>query len=115
MFKTGIFAVASVAVVAGMVTFFSGTHITRADIDARKLYATHCETCHDAYGKPTDIGAALESADLSDAAWQEKTTDEQIIRQITDGTPEKMTPFKETLTPDEVKALVPVVRSFLKK
>ena len=115
MFKTGIFAVTSVAVVAGMVTFFSGTHITRADIDARKLYATHCETCHDAYGKPTDIGAALESADLSDAAWQEKTTDEQIIRQITDGTPEKMTPFKETLTPDEIKALVPVVRSFGKK
>ncbi|HHT9116547.1 MAG: cytochrome c [Planctomycetes bacterium] len=115
MFKTGIFAVTSAAVVAGMVTFFSGAHITRADIDARKLYATHCETCHDAYGKPTDIGAALESADFSDTAWQAKTTDEQIVKQITDGTPEKMTPFKETLTLDEIKALVPVVRSFEKK
>ena len=115
MFKAGIFAVTSVAVVAGMGTFFSGVHISRADIDAKKLYATHCETCHDANGKPTDIGAALESADLSDAAWQAKTTDEQIVKQITDGTPEKMSPFKETLTPDEVKALVPVVRSFLKK
>ena len=115
MFKTGIFAVTSVAVVAGMVTFFSGAHISRADIDAKKLYMTHCETCHDANGKPTDIGAALESSDLSDATWQAKTTDEQIIRQINDGTPEKMEPFKEKLTPDEIKALVTVTRGFGKK
>ena len=115
MFKTGIFAVKSVAVVAGMVAFFSGAHISRADIDAQKLYMTHCVACHDAYGKPTDIGAALESPDLSDAAWQAKATDELIIRQINDGTPEKMEPFKEKLSPDEVKALVPVVRSFGKK
>ena len=115
MFKTGIFAVKSVAVVAGMVAFFSGAHISRADIDAQKLYMTHCVACHDAYGKPTDIGAALESSDLSDATWQAKTTDEQIIRQINDGTPEKMEPFKEKLSPDEINALVPVVRSFGKK
>ena len=76
------------------------------------MYATHCVTCHDANGKPTDIGAALESPDLSDAAWQAKTTDEQIIRQINDGTPEKMEPFKEKLTPDEIKALVTVTRGF---
>ncbi|MCR4318731.1 MAG: cytochrome c [Candidatus Brocadiaceae bacterium] len=115
MFKAGIFAVTSVAVVAGIVTFFSGAHISRADIDAGKLYATHCVTCHDANGKPTDIGAALESSDLSDAAWQAKATDEQIIKQINDGTPEKMEAFKEKLSPDEVNALVTVVRSFGKK
>ena len=115
MFKTGIFAVTSVAVVAGMVAFFSGTHISRADIDANKLYTTHCKTCHGADGKPTDLGAGLEARDLTDAAWQAEVTDEKIIKQINDGTPEKMMPFKEKLTPDEVKALVPVVRSFAKK
>ena len=56
---------------------------------------THCVACHDAYGKPTDIGAALESPDLSDAAWQAKATDEQILRQINDGVPEKWSRLKK--------------------
>lgn len=115
MYRKGIFVATSFAVFAGMVTFFSGTHISRADIDAKKLYMTHCKTCHGADGKPTDLGVGLEARDLTDAAWQAKATDEQIIKQINDGTPEKMMPFKEKLTPDEVKALVPVVRSFGKK
>ncbi|HLE86607.1 MAG TPA: cytochrome c [Candidatus Brocadiaceae bacterium] len=115
MLKTRIFAVTSVAVVAGMVAFFSGTHISRADIDAKKLYMTHCKTCHGTDGKPTELGVGLEARDFTDAAWQAKVTDEQIIKQINDGTPEKMMPFKEKLTSDEVKALVPVVRSFGKK
>ena len=116
MCKTGIFAVTSVAVVAGMVTFFSGAHVSRADTNARNLYMTHCGgCCHGPEGKPTDLGAALGARDFTDAGWQAKTTDEQIIRQINDGTPEKMKPFKEELTPDEIKALVPVVRSFVKK
>lgn len=115
MYKKGIFVATSFAVVAGLVTFFSGTHISRADIDAKKLYMIHCKTCHGADGKPTDLGVGLEARDLTDAAWQAKVTDEKIVKQINDGTPEKMMPFKEKLTPDEVKALVPVVRSFGKK
>ena len=115
MYKKGIFVSVSIAVVAGMVAFFSGTPISRADIDARKLYMTHCKTCHGTDGKPTDLGIGLEARDFTDAAWQAKTADEQIIKQINDGTPDKMMPFKEKLTPDEVKALIPVVRSFGKK
>ncbi|MCR4318732.1 MAG: cytochrome c [Candidatus Brocadiaceae bacterium] len=116
MFKTGIFAVTAVAVVACMDAFFPGAHISRADIDARNLYMTHCGgCCHGPDGKLTDLGRALGARDFTDAAWQAKTTDEQIIKQINDGTPEKMKPFKEELTPDEIKALVPVVRSFWKK
>ena len=115
MYKKGIFVSVSIAVVAGMVAFFSGTHISRADIDAKKLYTIHCKTCHGTDGKPTDLGVGLEARDFTDAAWQAEVTDEKIIKQINDGTPEKMMPFKEKLTPDEVKALVPVVRSFGKK
>lgn len=116
MYKKGIFIAASFAVVTGLVTFFSGIPVSKAaDIDAKKLYMTHCKSCHGEDGKPTDLGVGLEARDFTDAAWQSKATDEQIIKQINDGTPDKMMPFKEKLTPDEVKALVPVVRSFGKK
>src|SRR3989304_2239390 len=116
MYRKGIFVATSFAVVTGLVTFFLGIPVSKAaDIDAKKLYMTHCKTCHGEDGKPTDLGIGLEARDFTDAAWQAKATDEQIIKQINDGTPEKMMPFKEKLTPDEVKALVPVVRSFGKK
>ena len=115
MFKTGIFTITSVAIVAGMVTFFSGTHISRADIDAKKLYMTHCKTCHGENGQPTELGEGLGAREFANAEWQAKTPDEQIIKQINNGTPEKMMPFKEKLTPDEIKALVSVIRNFGKK
>ena len=116
MYRKGIFVATSFAVVTGLVTFFSGIPVSKAaDIDARKLYMTHCKTCHGENGKPTDLGIGLEARDFTDADWQAKATDEQIIKQINDGTPEKMMPFKEKLNQDEIKSLVPVVRSFGKK
>ena len=116
MYRKGISVATSFAVVTGLVTFFSGIPVSKAaDIDAKKLYMTHCKTCHGEDGKPTDLGIGLEARDFTDADWQAKATDEQIIKQINDGTPEKMMPFKEKLSPDEVKAMVPVVRSFGKK
>ena len=113
MKKIGIFGVTSLALALGSVAYFAGT--AHADIDAKKLYMTHCKACHGENGKPTDLGAGLEARDFADAAWQAKATDAQIIKQITDGTPDKMMPFKEKLSSDEIKALVPVVRSFGKK
>lgn len=116
MYGKGIFVATSFAVVTGLVTFFSGIPVSNAaDIDARKLYMTHCKTCHGENGKPTDLGIGLEARDFTDADWQAKATDEKIIKQINDGTPEKMMPFKEKLNPDEIKSLVPVVRGFGKK
>ena len=116
MYRKGIFVVASFAVVTGFVTFFSGSPVSKAaDIDAKKLYMTHCKTCHGENGQPTELGVGLGAREFADAEWQTKTSDEQIIEQINDGTPEKMMPFKEKLTPDEIKALVPVIRGFGKK
>ncbi len=114
MGKTGIFT-ATCAVALCACAYFSGISTAKADIDAVKLYMTHCKTCHGAEGKPTDLGMGLEARDLTDVNWQAKATDEQIIKQINDGTPEKMMPFKTKLNADEIKALVPVVRSFGKK
>ncbi|GAN33405.1 MAG: cytochrome c [Candidatus Brocadia sp. AMX2] len=116
MRKTGIFAGISLAVIGGTVTFFSGMPASKAaDIDAKKLFMTHCKTCHGEDGHPTDLGLGLGAREFANAEWQAKTTDEQIIKQINNGTPEKMMPFKEKLTQDEIKALVSVIRSFGKK
>ena len=114
MYKKGIFAGVVLAIMAG--TYFSGIPASgAADIDATKVYMTHCKTCHGENGHPTDLGTGLVAREFANAEWQAKTTDEQIIKQINDGTPEKMMPFKEKLTQDEIKALVSVIRSFGKK
>lgn len=116
MDKTGIFTATSFAVVLGTVAYFSGTPVSKAaDIDAMKLYMTHCKTCHGENGHPTDLGTGLGAREFANAEWQAKTTDEQIIKQINNGTPEKMMPFKEKLTQEEIKALVSVIRGFGKK
>ncbi len=80
MHKTGIFTATSFAAVFGAIAFFLGTSVSSAaDIDAKKLYMTHCKTCHGENGKPTDLGVGLEARDFTDAAWQAKVTDEQIV------------------------------------
>ena len=116
MYKKGIVAAASVVFAVSVVACFQGIVMAKeAKIDPMKLYIQHCSDCHDKNGKPTELGAGLESTDFTDKNWQTGTTDEKIIRQIADGTPEKMMPFKEKLNSDEIKALVPVLRSFVKK
>ena len=115
MLNKGIF-VATFAVVVGSVAYFSGISVSKAaDIDAKKLYMTHCKTCHGEDGHPTDLGLGLGAREFANAEWQAKTTDEQIIKQIKEGTPEKMMPFKEKLSEEEIKALVSVLRGFGKK
>ena len=116
MLTTKIFGATSIAVVLGAVTCFSGvSNAKAADIDAKKIYMTHCNTCHGENGHPTDLGTGLGAREFANAEWQAKTTDEQIVKQINNGTPEKMMPFKEKLTQDEIKALVSVIRGFGKK
>ncbi|HJO47819.1 MAG TPA: hypothetical protein QF625_02660 [Candidatus Scalindua sp.] len=44
--------------------------------------------------------------------FQNSITDEKILKQIENATPERMFPFKDKLTAEEMKALVPVIRAF---
>ncbi|MDN3510153.1 MAG: cytochrome c [Candidatus Jettenia sp.] len=116
MDKKGAFVAVSYAIILGSVAYFSGNSIsTAADINAKELYMIHCKTCHGEDGKPTDLGLGLEARDFTSPEWQAQTSDEKIIKQINDGTPEKMFPFKEKLSQEEIKALVPIVRGFGKK
>ncbi len=116
MYKAKIFAVTSFVVTLGAMASFPGISTLKADNNkAKELYMTHCKTCHGPDGKPTDLGIGLEARDLTDPDWQAKVTDEQLINQITNGTPDKMFPFKDKLSQEEIKSLVPVIRSFGKK
>lgn len=116
MYKKGAFITVSSAVILGSIAYFSGNSIAKAaDINAKELYMTHCKTCHGEDGKPTDLGQGLEARDFTSPEWQTQTSDEKIIKQINDGTPEKMFPFKDKLSQEEIKALVPIVRGFGKK
>ncbi len=84
-----------------------------SDINEQELYAKHCVLCHgeDGTGK-TDLGSGLGARDFNDKAFQDGITDEQIVGQITNGTAEKMFPFKDKLTSEEIEVLVPVIRAF---
>ncbi len=83
------------------------------EIDGQELYAKHCVLCHgeDGTGK-TDLGSGLGARDFNDKEFQAGITDEQILEQIENGTEEKMFPFKDKLSEEEMHALVPVIRAF---
>ncbi len=87
--------------------------VNASNIDAQELYEKHCVTCHgeDGRGK-TPLGEGLGARDFNDKKFQDSITDEQILEQITNGTEDKMFPFKDKLTKEEIKALVPVIRGF---
>lgn len=93
------------------------------EIDAAKTFEKHCKICHGEDGKgQTFLGLGLKARDFTDPEWDAKITDEQIIKQINEGTQDlqpgeekRMFGFKEKLTQEEMKALVPFVRAFSKK
>jgi mono/diheme cytochrome c family protein len=67
-----------------------------ANADGEKIYKTYCVTCHGLYG---DMGAS--------GAFNLKTSVlplEERINTITNGR-KAMTPFKELLTPEKIKAV----------
>lgn len=90
------------------------TSKTFADgINAQRLYKKHCVLCHGEDGKgKTDLGTGLGARDFTDKKFQDSITDEQIVEQIKNGTEDKMFPFNDKLTAEEIKALVPVIRAF---
>jgi mono/diheme cytochrome c family protein len=83
------------------------------EIDAQELFEKHCVICHGDDGKgKTDLGEGLGARDFTEKEFQDAITDEDIIKQITDGSEGTMFPFKDKLTVEEMQALVPVVRAF---
>lgn len=73
-----------------------------------------CVACHGEDGKAqTKKGRGLKAKDFTRPKWQKHTTDEEIVSAITNGIPKKkMPPFKDKLSAEEIRALVPLLRAF---
>ena len=92
--------------------------VARAE-DAKVIYEKQCAKCHGAEGKgDTKMGKKIKAADFTDPKVQEKFTDEQMSKAIKEGVKDdqgkiKMPPAK-SVTDDDIKALVRLVREFKK-
>jgi mono/diheme cytochrome c family protein len=86
--------------------------------DAKESYAKDCAKCHGEDGKgKTKMGEKLGIKDLADAKVQ-GAKDEEIAKAIKEGVKEgdktKMKGFGETMSDDDIKAMVAYVRTFKK-
>src|SRR5271170_824253 len=82
--------------------------------DAGKaVYEANCVACHAEDGAGTSTGQALSAPDLRSDAVQ-KLSDADLKKQVSDGK-NNMPPFKDTLKPDEIDAVVAYVRTFAHK
>ena len=102
---------------AMLVPFFLPTSSRAADVPAN--WAKHCASCHGKDGKgQTKAGRMAGVKDQTDAQYQAGLADDKMFAAIkggltTDGK-EKMKPFKDKLSDDEIKALVAHVRTLKK-
>ena len=88
-----------------------------ADVQAN--WTKHCASCHGKDGKgQTKAGKMAGVKDQTDAQYQAGLKDDKMFAVIKDGLKEngkeKMKPFKDKLSDDEVKALVAHVRTLKK-
>ncbi len=80
-------------------------------------WENHCQKCHGADGKgQTKTGKKLGLRDYTDPAVQAKLTDEEMTKAIADGVKkdgkEKMKPYKDDLSAQEISDLVAYIRKF---
>jgi cytochrome c553 len=87
--------------------------------DAQANWTKHCASCHGKDGKgQTKAGRMAGVKDQTDATYQATLNDDKMFKSIKEGLKEgekeKMKPFADKLSDDEIKALVAQVRSFKK-
>jgi mono/diheme cytochrome c family protein len=87
--------------------------------DAKESWEKNCAKCHGADGKgKTKMGEKMGVKDYTDAKVQDGMKDEAMVKAIKEGVKDgettKMKAFGETLSDDEIKALVKYVRDFKK-
>jgi cytochrome c553 len=87
--------------------------------DVAENWTKHCASCHGKDGKgQTKAGRMAGVKDQTDPSYQATLNDEKMFKSVKEGlkegTKEKMKPFADKLSDDEIKALVAHVRSFKK-
>ena len=80
---------------------------------AKEVFLQKCALCHGKEGQPNAIFAKQGVRAFVDAEWQKGRTDEQIETSILKGRPgTAMVSFEKELKPEEVEALVKLIRAF---
>jgi cytochrome c6 len=88
-----------------------------ADETPTELWTAKCKSCHGPDGRAqTQMGKKESIVDMSQPAWQQAQTDEDIREFISEGSPrnKKMKPYKEKLTPQQIDSLVGYIRTLKK-
>lgn len=87
--------------------------------DGKALFEANCAKCHGATGAgDTKMGQKAGCKDFTDASYQATLTEAKMTAAIHDGVKEgdkqKMKAFGDTLSADDIKALVAYVKAFKK-
>ena len=87
----------------------SPTAILGAVSEGAALYGSHnCATCHGADGKGNATMKNIPN--FTDAAWQKKATDDEMVKVISNGKP-PMPAYSKQLTDAQIKSLIAYIRS----
>jgi mono/diheme cytochrome c family protein len=105
-------------IIVSVALLIAGAVSVRA-ADAKENWEKNCAKCHGPDGKgKTKMGEKLGIKDYTEAKVQDAMKDEEMAKAIKDGVKDgektKMKGFGDTLSDDEVKALVKYVRDFKK-
>ena len=92
--------VAAVALVAS---------VALADDAGQALYEKKCAMCHGKDGVAKKMAEG--SGNFNDAAWQEANSLESIVSTTTDGKGEKMQPFKDKLSAEEIESIAKYIKT----
>ena len=82
---------------------------TPAGKDLAGFYQQQCARCHGADGSAVDAdGKRLSGQDFTNAQWQRRTSDDQMVKTILKGKffGLAMPSFKKSLTPEEARQMV---------
>ena len=105
-------------IIVSMALLIGGAISVRA-ADAKENWEKNCKACHGVDGKgKTKMGEKLGIKDYTEAKVQDAIKDEEMAKAIKEGVKDgektKMKAFGETLSDEEIKALVKYVRAFKK-
>lgn len=91
---------------------FVMTTAQAASIEPYNLYQTHCAKCHGESGAADSWrGYLFFARSFRNKEWQGKHSNDELLEKINKG-PGLMPSYKKTLTEEEKKALIRVIRGF---
>jgi len=104
--------------ILGLAIFAIGA-LTAGAADVKAIFEKDCAKCHGPDGKgDTKMGKKAGAKDYTDAKVQAEMKDDQMAKAIKEGVKDgdtvKMKGFSDSLSDEEIKALVAYVRAFKK-